>query len=286
MNNSLSDRKFAPRQALTPTPALYQEIVGDGMEQLAAVSISCLDSFETSEIIAHDVGCGLGAATAALVVRTHSENLTIKGSDIDKGAVESYRQNIAQKNWPAEVFEMDASALKFGDETFTPTIANALIFTLPNDGIDAMKEIYRTLKPGGIAVVNSWAYTPTVPAIQAASKKTRPAGTPLPRQGLEKWEDADFLRDAVIKGGFSPDKVTLLKRNVDGTIGDLGHFSTMMWSFVGGTSTAGWLESDEEHWDTAVNALEEVLTLSEGYEKLDGGRNKIRFVANIAVATK
>ncbi|KAM0542859.1 hypothetical protein ACHAPJ_012582 [Fusarium lateritium] len=286
MNNSLSDRKFAPKQALMPTPALYQEIVGDGMEQLAAVSISCLDSFGTSEIIAHDIGCGLGAATAALVARTHGENLTIKGSDIDKGAVESYRQNIVQNKWPAEAFEMDALALKFDDETFTHTIANALIFTLPNDGIDVMKETYRTLKPGGIAIVNSWAYTPTVPAIQAAAKKTRPAGTPLPRQGLEKWEDADFLRGVVIKGGFVPDKVTLSKRNVDGTIGDLGHFSTMMWSFVGGTSTAGWLESDEEHWDTAVNTLEEVLTLSEGYEKLDGGKNKIRFVANIAVATK
>ncbi|KAF4961879.1 hypothetical protein FSARC_9998 [Fusarium sarcochroum] len=286
MNQPESDRKFAPKQALTPTPALYSEIVGDGMEQLAAASMSCVKDFGTSEVIAHDVGCGLGAATAAIVASTRGENVAIKGSDINKEVLDIYRQNIVQNKWPAEAFEMDASALKFADETFTHSIGNAVLFVLPSDGVDAIKEMYRTLKPGGVAVLNSWAYTPTIPAIHAAAKKTRPAGTPLPRQGLEKWEDAEFLHDVVIKGGFSPEKVTMEKRNVDVTIGDLKHFSTMVWSFIGGTSSAGWLESDEANWGTAVDTVEEAFTLTDGYEKLEGGKNKIRFVANVAVATK
>jgi SAM-dependent methyltransferase len=286
MNAPESDRTFSPKQALVPTPALYGEIVGDGMEQLASVSLSCIDPFGTTEAIVHDVGCGLGAGTSAIVASSKGESVVIKGSDINDDVVDAYRQNIAKNKWPAEAFKMDASALDFPDETFTHSIGSAIVFVLPNDGIDAMKEMYRTSKPGGIAIVNSWAYTPTLPAIHAACKKTRPAGTPLPRQGLEKWEDAELLRDVLIKGGFSADKVTLHHKDVHVTIGDLKRFSTMIWSFIAGTTTAGWLESDEEKWDEAVDAVAEALTLTKGFEKLEDGKNKIMFKANVAVATK
>ncbi|KAF5675759.1 hypothetical protein FHETE_2362 [Fusarium heterosporum] len=285
MNAPESDLKFSPKQALVPTPALYGEIVGDGMEQLAAVSLSCIDSLGPDAVV-HDVGCGLGAATSAVVANFKGEGVLIKGSDINKDVVDAYRQNIAKNKWPAEAFEMDASALDFPEETFTLSIASGVIFVLPNDGIDAVKEMYRTLKPGGIAIVNSWAYTPTIPAIHAACKKTRPLGTPLPRQGLEKWEDNDFLRAVVIKGGFTPENVSLEKRNVFVTVGDLKRFATMIWSFIAGTTTAGWLESDEESWDAAVDEVVEGLMLTEGYEKLADGKNKIMFKANIAVARK
>ncbi|KAF4445835.1 hypothetical protein F53441_10480 [Fusarium austroafricanum] len=285
MNAPESDRTFSPKQALVPTPALYGEIVGDGMEQLAAASISCIDPFGNSEVIFHDVGCGLGAATAA-VVNTNNKSVVIKGSDTDDSVLDIYRQNIAKNNWPAEAFKMDASTLDFPGETFTHAIGNALLFVLPNDGIDAIKEMHRTLKPGGIAILNSWAHTPTIPAIHAAANKTRPINTPLPRQGLEKWEDKDFLRDVIIKGGFSPENVTMMQKDVHVTIGDLKRFATMIWSFIGGTSAAGWLETDEDNWDMAVDIVTETLTQTEGYEKLEDGKNKIMFQAHVAVARK
>jgi SAM-dependent methyltransferase len=284
MNAPESDRTFSPKQALTPTPELYGEIVGDGMERLAAVSLTCIEPFGDSEVIFHDVGCGLGAGTA--VASLKKDNIIIKGTDIDENVVKLYRQNIAKNQWPAEAFKMDASALDFPDETFTHCIGNALLFVLPNDGVDAIKEIHRTLKPGGIAIINSWAHTPTIPAIHTAAKKTRPAGTPLPREGLDKWENEDHLRDVIIKGGFTPDNVAITQKDVHVTVGDLKRFATMIWSFIGGTSKAGWLESDEENWDTAVEAVIEALTQTEGFEKLEDGRNKIMFQAHVAVATK
>ena len=79
---------------------------------------------------------------------------------------------------------MDSRKLSFADETFSHFISNALIFVLPNDGIDAMKETYRMLKPGGPAVVNSWNYIPNMEPVQTAAKVTRPPGTPLPRQDM------------------------------------------------------------------------------------------------------
>ncbi|KAF5544499.1 s-adenosyl-l-methionine-dependent methyltransferase [Fusarium phyllophilum] len=285
MNAPESDRTFSPKQALKPTPELYGEIVGDGMERLAAASLSCTEPFDDSKVIFHDVGCGLGAGTGA-ITSLKQDNIVIKGTDINDNVLELYRQNIAANKWPAEALKMDAPKLNFPDETFTHCIGNALLFVLENDGVDAIKEMHRTLKPGGYAILNSWAHTPTIPAIHAAAKKTRPAGTPLPREGLDKWEDKDFFLDVIIKGGFEPDKVKLIQKEVHVTIGDLRRFATMIWSFIGGTSKAGWLESDEENWDAAGDAVMEALSQTEGYEKLKDGKNKIMFQAHVAVATK
>ncbi|KAJ4007394.1 hypothetical protein NW752_007626 [Fusarium irregulare] len=285
MNAPESDNPYVPKQALKPTPALYGELVGDGMEQLAAASILCIN-LPSTEVIFHDVGCGLGAATAAIAAASDESNVKITGSDVDENVLDLYRQEIVKNSWPAEAVKADATALDFPDGTFTHAIGNALLFVLPNDGIDAIKEIHRTLKPDGSAIFNSWAYTPTLPSIIAACEKTRPAGTPLPRQGLEKWEDANFLHHVITQGGFSPDDVKLEKRDVFVTIGELKHFATMLWSFIGGTSRVGWLESDEENWDVAVDTVVETLQTSEGFKKLDDGRNVVMFKANIAIATK
>ncbi|EWG50975.1 hypothetical protein FVEG_10090 [Fusarium verticillioides 7600] len=284
MNAPESDRTFSPKQALTPTPELYGEIVGDGMERLAAASLSCTEPFGHSEVIFHDVGCGLGAGTEA-IMSLKQDNIVIKGTDINEDVLGLYRQNIAANKWPAEALKMDASKLDFPDKTFTHCIGNALLFVLENDGVDAIKEIHRTLKPGGVAILNSWAHTPTIPAIHTAAKKTRPAGTPLPREGLDKWEDKDFLLDVIIKGGFKPEKVKFMQKDVHVTVGDLKRFAIMIWSFIGGTSKAGWLKSDEENWDVAVDAVMEALTQTEGYEELEDEKNKIMFQAHVAVAT-
>ena len=42
---------------------------------------------------------------------------------------------------------MDANALSFPDETFTHSIGNAMVISTRNNGIDAVKEMHRTLKP-------------------------------------------------------------------------------------------------------------------------------------------
>ncbi|OBS25214.1 hypothetical protein FPOA_05749 [Fusarium poae] len=286
MNAPESDNPFAPKQALKPTPELYGELVGDGMEQLARASISFIDLSSYSEIIVHDFGCGLGAATAAVVAASNANNTKITGSDIDDNVLKLYREQISKNNWPAEAVKADANDLAFRDQSFTHTIGNALLFVLPNDGVDAVKEMHRTLKPDGVAIVNSWAYVPTLPAIVAACEKTRPAGTPLPRQGLEKWESEDFLRSIVIHGGFPAENVKLERKDVFITIGNLKHFATMLWSFIGGTSSTGWLESDEDTWDVAVDTVVESLKKSEGFEELENGKNKIMFKAHIAIARK
>ncbi|PQE18192.1 Ubiquinone menaquinone biosynthesis C-methyltransferase protein [Rutstroemia sp. NJR-2017a BBW] len=111
--------------------------------------------------------------------------------------------------------------------------------------------------------------------IQAVAKATRPRGTPLPRDGFQRWSPAEFLRDVVEKGGFEKEKITMAKRDVMVTTTELTHFATMLWSFIGGTTEVGWLKSDED-----------VLRGTDGFKPLDGGRAQLKFIANVAIATK
>ncbi|KAJ8069782.1 hypothetical protein OCU04_000198 [Sclerotinia nivalis] len=287
MNNSASDNKFIPKQALLPTPQLYDELVGDGMEELAKASLAQISQISSGAII-HDNGCGTGAATAAIIdaISTTSAQISIKGTDINDKAIEVYKSHAIANSWPAEGLQMDSNKLAFADNTFSHSIGNAFLFVLPNDGINALKEMYRTLKPGGTLIVNSWAYVPNMEPIQAAAKATRPPGTPLPRDGMQKWAPADFVRDVVEKGGFEKDKITLFKRDVMCTTTELTRFATMLWSFIGGTTEAGWIKSDEDNWDEAIEVVKKVLRKTDGFKPLDGGRAQLKFVANVAIATK
>jgi hypothetical protein len=53
MNNPESQNQFVPKQAIAPTPELYDELVIDCMEKLAAATVSHLTPFPNGAKI-HD----------------------------------------------------------------------------------------------------------------------------------------------------------------------------------------------------------------------------------------
>lgn len=285
MNAPEGDSGFTPRQALQPTPALYDELVADNMVMLAKASFGYVLPLTDGSVI-HDVGSGTGAATEALMnaITDESVNIAIKASDVNEAAIQVYRKRAQQLKWPAEAVVADSEALSFADDTFSHTIGNAFLFVLPNDGVDAIKEIYRTLKPGGKAIFNSFKYLPTMPALETASRQTRPEGSPVPRQGLDKWADGDFLRNVVEKGGFSD--ITMEVGELRPTTTQFDRYVNMLWSFIGGTTPMGWLKSDEENWDKAIDIIKSELKKTDGFELLEDGRCRLKFTANIAIATK
>lgn len=287
MNAPEGQVKFVPKQALHPTPQLYDELVSDSMENLAKASLTLIPRMMSGATV-NDNGCGTGAATAAVVasLEGNSASVSIKGNDINENALRIYRTRATEGGWPAEGVNTDSNRLKFATDTFDLTIGNALLFVLPNDGIDAVKEVYRTLKPGGQAIFNSWAYVPNMPPLEAATRETRPEGSPLPRAGLEKWTEADFLQKVIGDGGFEQHKITVHQREVYTTAGEINWFANMLWSFIGGTTPVGWLESDEENWDKAIEVIIRELKKTDGYREVEGGRSELKFIANIAVATK
>ena len=287
MNAPEGKVKFIPKQALAPSPQLYDELVSDSMENLAKTSLTLIPRI-TSGVTINDNGCGTGAATAAVVLSLEGSpaSVAVKGNDINEDAIKIYRKRTEEGGWPAEGVNMDSNHLTFAAGTFDLSIGNALLFVLPNDGIDAVKEVYRTLKPGGQAIFNSWAYVPNMSPLEIAAKETRPEGSPLPRAGLEKWTKADFLHQVMRDGGFQQHQITVHQREVYTTVGEMNRYANMLWSFIGGTTPIGWLESDEKNWDNAINVIIRELKKTDGYREVEGGRSELKFIANIAVATK
>lgn len=51
-------------------------------------------------------------------------------------------------------------------------------------------------------------------------------------------------------------------------------------------SLCGWLESDEENWQQAIDIIKEELLQTDGFELMEDGRVRLKSVANIAVASK
>lgn len=205
MTSSRASMAFWPKQIIPPTPENYKELAKDGAERLAAVSLEQIPAIPAGSVI-HDNGCGHGSATAVIMASAAPEvaaTYKITGTDISGGAVEVFCDRAETQGWPAQGLVMDSDNLKFPDETFTHTIGNALIFVGPrNNGIDAAKEMYRTLKPGGTLVLNCFAYVPVLEPIREASRVTR-TGAILPTwTSFEEWTDPSFIANIVEAGGF------------------------------------------------------------------------------------
>lgn len=287
MNEPEAKVTFVPKQAIAPTPQLYDELVSTAMELLAAASIAFAPAISGGATV-HDNACGTGAASLAIMssAAATSPAFTIKATDTNDDALKVYRERAAKDSWPAEAIQMDSNSLHFDDSIFTHSIGNMMIFIVGNDGVNAVKEAYRTLKLGGTAVFNCWVHLPNKRPLEEAVKATRPEGSPLPRVGVDKWYDVNFLRNAMQQGGFAAGNIVMEQVPILVPLFDLHRYATMLWSFIGGTTSIGWLPSDEERWDEAINVIKSELRKTDGFEEREDGTFQLKFIGNIAIGTK
>ncbi|PNP57520.1 hypothetical protein THARTR1_02518 [Trichoderma harzianum] len=288
MASSRASMAFWPKQMIPPTPENYKELAKDGAERLAAVSLEQIPAIPAGAVI-HDNGCGHGSATAVIMAAAAPEvaaTYKITGTDISGGAVEVYCDRAETQGWPAQGLVMDSDNLKFPDETFTHSIGNALIFVGPrNNGLDATKEMYRTLKPGGTLILNCFAYVPVLEPIREASRVTR-TGAILPAwTSFEDWTDPSVIANVVEAGGFKKESIKVEQREMFVNIGNFDRHTELVWSMRGMPST-GWSREDEERWDEALEIVRREMRKTEGFKTLDDGTTVIRNLINVATATK
>ena len=79
-------------------------------------------------------------------------NFQITGLDISKSFVEIARKNAAEAGLRIDFREGNASGMPFKDNTFDFTFCQAA-FKNFSEPVKAMTEMYRVLKPGGVAVI-------------------------------------------------------------------------------------------------------------------------------------
>lgn len=126
----------------------YSQYVEEGLEDDEATAVARYFSKAGARVL--DLGCGAGRTTLPL----KNLGFSVIGVDVSKPMVHEARSRVS--NTP--FLTADAASLAFEDETFDYVIFsyNGLDLLRPEKKRhEALQEIYRVLKPGGIFVFSS-----------------------------------------------------------------------------------------------------------------------------------
>ncbi|KAF2232262.1 S-adenosyl-L-methionine-dependent methyltransferase [Viridothelium virens] len=169
-----------------------------------------------SSSIIHDNASGPGTASSVILTQANSQPPKISGTDSVPDMITAFRDNITKNSWTTVTASvMDSHHLQFPENTFTHSITNFSIFTFKDD-VEAMKEVYRTLQPNGVAVVTTWKHFGVTGIIHTVQRAIRP-DLPLmqqPNSGRFVMDSDTYLRLVMAKAGFEEAKMELVQKDL------------------------------------------------------------------------
>jgi SAM-dependent methyltransferase len=99
-----------------------------------------------------DAGCGVGSI--ALDVAPMVAPGQVSGVDVDAGQIEAARRTAVERGIDNAEFQTGSVLeLPFDDASFDVVYSNAVLMYLP-DPVEALREMHRVLRPGGLAAVS------------------------------------------------------------------------------------------------------------------------------------
>lgn len=176
-------------------------------------------------------------------------------------------EQLKLKGWEGvEAEVMDSQDLRYHDKLFTHSFMNMGIFLLP-DAQKGAREIYRTLKPSGVALITSIKKVGWIKLFQTAQQEIKP-GVPLWKGPLaEEWSTKEKLVDVVVAGGFKREDVRIESCEARMSSEGIGGFMTdFMKEKMTALVTEGWAEDETERFKVVLErelkkALEEPYTM-------------------------
>ncbi|KAI1876649.1 hypothetical protein JX265_004175 [Neoarthrinium moseri] len=273
---------FQPKKITQYQAEHLSELQGDVSETAIKYSLGLIPDFSEGDII-HDNACGSGAVTDT-ILHDSVPRIHIDATDVNSQFVQGCAANADKNKWPVSTAVMPAQKLSFPDGRFTHSFTSFAFHCL-GDHDAAAKEVYRTLKPGGLAVASIWVYMPHVDALQHAHWRTRGKDGPMPvLLPLEGFVDAD-LKKALVTGGFKEENISLSEKVCYLKIPDLKRFAQLSWSYLGRLPD-GWSQNDEDNWNEACADIVEQLQSGDGISRNEKGQTVLKMVACITVANK
>ena len=258
----------------------YERRLGGSTRRVITYVVSLLDGLPSNPIFL-DNACGPGFATVELLDAYPDAH--IYAADVAPGMVSLVDNIVSSNHWSdrVETAVMDGVSLHYDDELFDASITNFGIFFFA-DPIMGAREIYRTLKPGGKAVVTCWKEVPFLPILHAVQAIVKPGSIPIALPILDKWTKKETMETTLKEGGFGAvetyeKKVMWWNKGIDKAAkGFADNFVNM----VGDQ----WTEGEKERiLETTVQVLEE-----QGKDLVVASEGMIGFhmVAWVAVATR
>ncbi|KAH7088846.1 S-adenosyl-L-methionine-dependent methyltransferase [Paraphoma chrysanthemicola] len=189
--------------------AKYEASTGGCTRELAKYLVDILPPFdEATQVL--DNACGPGVLAQEIVIKQHAANKeapSIACVDFAPAMVELARTFPHAYALPAEqrdriTFDvMSGEDIRFPDDQFTHSITNQGILFF-KDGPKGASEIFRTLKPGGTAIVTSWAKLGYINLIHHAQSIVRPGGQPFRLPVSDDWFQGAHLEKTLKDAGF------------------------------------------------------------------------------------
>lgn len=260
--------------------ASYETRMGGSTRAVAAHLVQLLQPVGPQATVL-DSAAGTGEFTDELLKATTSDAVArVHAVDGSQAMVKMIEGRALGKR--VETAVMDGQHLGFADGTFDISVTNFGIFFFPSPEAGA-KEIYRTLKPGGSAVLTCWKEIGLIPMFYEAQKIVKPQTSLESIPGLEDWRDVEMMKKTLKAGGFEDIKILeytcAIKTNGNDELAQVLtlHFN----SFAGD----GW--SQEEKART-TGAAERLLAEQEQLFLVDKttGHKKVNMVAWIAMTNK
>jgi len=183
---------------------VYEHRIGHATRAVAGHLPSLLSNKLPSNPIVLDNACGTGAVTDQLLKVLPSAR--IYAVDSIPPMIQSFKSLMTtNEKWQKNVIDvtvMDGQELRYQDNFFDVDIMNFGIFFFP-DPAKGAREVYRTLKPGGVAIITLWKEFGFKPLLWEVQRRISPANplTELPL--MEPWTDGSRLKKTMEEGGFT-----------------------------------------------------------------------------------
>jgi ubiquinone/menaquinone biosynthesis C-methylase UbiE len=249
--------------------------------QFAAHNLTLIPSIPSGSII-HDNACGSGTVSRLILDSSPPSSLQIHATDIDQVFLDNLSADTASHSWPISVSNQKCESLSFPDNFFTHSICNIGIFFTTQGGLDGATEIYRTLQPGGTAIVNCWQHITWLPPFMRTVAATRP-GLSMPPPTVS-WADGTQLQKVMREAGFSAEKMRVETSEAWVKTSDIRGWAEKAWAFLGAQG-GGWKEGDEGKWEVALDTMVESMLAQEGTKRV-GEEVWMKASQWVVVATK
>lgn len=129
----------------------------------------------------------------------------ISAVDLNEAFVEDNRVVIdamdLRKGVTVQTAVMNGMDLEFPDDVFDVSFTSLGIFAFP-DPVKGARELYGTLKPGGVAALTTWKRVGWLPFLHEVERLVRPGEALTQFPFLEAWGVPGKLAETLREGGF------------------------------------------------------------------------------------
>jgi SAM-dependent methyltransferase len=163
-----------------------------------------------------DNAAGPGVITRLILDKAAKQGVDppprIVAADFAPGMAQAAQKHKEAEGWSTvEVMVRDAQNLEgLADGDFDAAVMNFALFALP-DAPKGASEMFRVLKPDGVAIVTTWKLSRPTTLMEEAVQVIRPGSTQRVIPLDPVWNTSEKLKEVMVAGGFAADKMKIFQ---------------------------------------------------------------------------